>query len=111
MKYKFPSNPSTHIKDENGNTVLEVPMLHDECEQAWRTRRGSILKWLNDEKICFPVEKQKGLFKVGDIVRSRNNPNYKYKVLRCDEETADLYEPRYEATYKSISVVLLYLDK
>ena len=102
MKYEFPSELATHIVDKDNQMVLDVPMQNGECEQAW----------LNDGKICFPVEKKDAPFRVGDIVRSRNNAYNQYKILYCDSEVADVEIFGAAALkYFKVPVVYFYLDK
>lgn len=59
MKYRFPSPYASHIVDEKGETVLDVPMKNNELMKDWEMRKLTILTWLNDRKIVLPIEDTK----------------------------------------------------
>lgn len=55
MKYKYPSELATHILNEDGVMVLDVPKINNESWYNWETRKEMILEMLNKGEIVFPL--------------------------------------------------------
>ena len=50
-KYKFASKYATHIIDDKGKTVLDVPWLNGQTEEDWESLKEFVLNKLNSGNI------------------------------------------------------------